>query len=197
MRQPTTFTLSFVTLLTAAGPLLAAEEAHGPNPFAGTIYQSIATVIVFLLLLALLYRYAWGPILTGLQDRENRIKADLEETEAAAKAANATLAEYKKKLSEAAVEAQRLVEQARVEAQKLGAQLRHEADQEIQQQRQRTLREIESARQQAVSDVYAQSATLATRIAGRILQRELNASDHQALVSAALAELADGDDRAN
>lgn len=197
MRPLTTFTLSLVPLLAAAQPLLAAEEAHGPNPFAGTIYQSIATAIVFLLLLALLYRFAWGPILTGLQDRENRIKADLEETEAAAKAANATLAEYRKKLSEAAVEAQRVVEQARAEAQKLGAQLRHEADQEIQQQRQRALREIESARQQAVSDLYAQSATLATRIAGRILQRELNEADHKALVGEALAELADGGERSN
>jgi F-type H+-transporting ATPase subunit b len=155
-------------------------------------------VIVFLLLLGLLYRFAWGPILTGLQDRENRIKSDLEETEAAARAANATLAEYKRKLSEASAEAQRLVEQARLEAQKLGAQLRQEADREIQQQRQRALREIETAKQQAVSDLYRQSATLATRIAGRILQRELNAADHEALVRTALAELTvEGDGASN
>jgi F-type H+-transporting ATPase subunit b len=193
-----TFVLSVMLLLTTAQPLLAAAEGDGPNPFAGTIYQSIATVIVFLLLLGLLYRFAWGPILTGLQDRENRIKADLEETEAAAREANATLTEYKQKLSEAAIEAQRVVEQARIEAQKLGAQLRHDADQDIQQQRQRALREIESARQQAVSDIYEQSATLGTQIAGRILQRELNEADHRALISAALAELtAKGGQRAN
>ncbi len=195
MRQFTTALLTLIPLLASASVLHAAQQAHDEapaSPFAGTIYQAIATAVIFLLLLALLYKMAWGPILQGLQDRENRIKNDLEDAEAAARKANATLMEYQKKLADAAAEAQRQIEQARAEAQKVATQIRTEAEADIRGQRQRAIREIESAKQQALSDLYDQAATLSTQIAGRILQRELNEADHQALISESLAELTDG-----
>lgn len=202
MRHLTTLFATITTLILSAPALFAADEAHdaaaaghaaaSASPFAGTIYQAIATAIIFVLLLTILYKMAWGPILQGLQDREGRIKSDLEEAESAARKANATLAEYEKKLADAAAEAQRQIEQARADAQKVAGQIRAEAENDIKNQRQRAVREIESAKQQAITDLYDQAASLSTQIAGRILQRELNESDHKALVSESLAELTDG-----
>ncbi|NJL32254.1 MAG: ATP synthase F0 subunit B [Phycisphaerales bacterium] len=69
-----------------ASPVLAASEGE-PSLFAGTIAQSIAAVAVFMVLFAVLYRAAWGPILKGLQEREEHIKADLLKAETAARQA--------------------------------------------------------------------------------------------------------------
>ncbi len=178
--------------LALAGRVLAATEAGeaAPSVFAGTLAQSIAAMIVFLLLLAILWKAAWGPILKGLQDRENKIKADLEHAEAAAKDANATLAQYKQQLADAQAEVRKIIDQGRAAADRLAAQLKDQAQADITRIRQRAQRDIKTAKEQAISEVYAQTAMLATQVAGKILQRQINAEDQQRLVQESLDELA-------
>ena len=170
-----------------------AEDAHGaeepPSVFAGTIAQSIAAVIVFLVLLGVLYKKAWGPILTGLQDRENKIKSDLESAEKQAVEAAQTLDAYRTQLKEAQAEAAGLIEQARKDAEQVAAKLRSDTEADIKSIKDRATSDIASAKEQAVKDIYAQAAQLSTTIAGRILQREINADDQQQLVQASLNEL--------
>ncbi|MCC7145665.1 MAG: F0F1 ATP synthase subunit B [Phycisphaeraceae bacterium] len=171
-------------------PLLGSEAGAAPaNPFAGTVYQSVAAVIVFLLLFSLLVKYAWGPILKGLQERENRIKAVLEEAEASATKAAQTLGQYEVKLAEARAEAMRIIAQGRSDAEQVAGQIKTQAEQEIVNLRQRWQSEIHAAKEQAISDLYAQAASLSTQIAGRILHRTMNEGDHRALVEESLAEL--------
>jgi F-type H+-transporting ATPase subunit b len=55
----------------------------------------------------------------------------------------------------------------------------------------RAKREIELAKQSAIKDLYATSSDLATEIASRILQRELNAQDHEKLIADSIRELGD------
>ncbi|MEX0653181.1 MAG: F0F1 ATP synthase subunit B [Phycisphaeraceae bacterium] len=184
-------------LLTASLVLLAApaafaaetEEAATATPFAGTIFQSAATLIVFGTLLAILYKYAWGPILTGLQDREKKIRQDLEQAEQANREAHDTLGQYKQQLADARKEAQRMIEQSRTEASRAAAQIKDEAQQEITQMRRRAEQEIGNAKEQAIADLYEQTATLATQVASQILQREINADDQRALVEQSLTKL--------
>jgi F-type H+-transporting ATPase subunit b len=186
------FSLLIVTLLSAA-PVLAASEAHGSeggaSVFAGTVMQSVAALIVFAILFAVLAKFAWGPILKGLQDRENKIREDLEKAEAGAKQAAATLAEYEKRLADAQEEARKLIEKGRADAERLAAQLKEQAGNEVNAQRQRAATDIEAARKQAVADLYNQAATLSTQIAGKILKREIRPEDQQALVQQSLQEL--------
>ena len=182
------YRLALFSLLITAGPTLAADEG-GANPFAGTVYQSIAAIIVFLLLVAVLKKFAWGGILQGLQDRENKIKQDLQQAEIAANQAQATLSEYQAKLAAAQEDARRIIDQSRADAQKIAGQIKDQAQNEIDQLRQRAHNDIRIAKEQAVGDVYAQAADLATRVAERILKHEIKAEDHHQLIQDSIAEL--------
>ncbi len=168
---------------------VAAEGAAAANPFAGTMYQSIAAAIVFLILLTVLWKFAWGPILTGLQDREQKIKSDLDQAQAAADEAKATLEQYQRQLAEATAEAARIIEQGKADAHKIAASLKDQAQAEITQMRERAQADIQSAKQQAITDVYTQAATLATGVAGQILGREVKATDHQRLIDESIAAM--------
>ena len=170
-----------------ATPALAA--GGGSNPMAGRIYQAIAAVVVFLIVLAVLKRYAWGPVLKGLQDRERRIREDLEQADRAARQAEETLQEYKRHLAEAHEEARQLVEQGRADAERVASQIKQQAQDELEQTRARAHREIEQAKEQAVNEVYEQTVTLAVDVAGKILEREVSAADHQRLVDDAIEKL--------
>lgn len=188
---------TFFTLITLAADPAHADSGGGANIFAGTIAQSIAAIIVFLLLLTLLWKYAWGPILKGLQDRENKIKADLEHAERASREAAATLEQYKRQLADAQVEAGKLIAAARTDAEKTAAQIREQTQNEINAMKQRATADIAAARQDAVAEVYAHVATISTQIASRILRRQINAADQQALIDQSLAELRAANVKAN
>lgn len=167
----------------------AAGEGEGATPFAGALYQSIAALICFSLLVVILAKFAWGPIINGLQAREHKIKDDLESAEKARAEADEALATYKAQIAEAQKEAQSVVAEARKSAEQAAAKIKADTEAEIAQMKERAQAEIASAKDAALSEVYAQTAELSTQIAGRILQREINAADQQQLVSDSLAEL--------
>jgi F-type H+-transporting ATPase subunit b len=181
--------LMMLAMLSITPVVSAATHEDTATPFAGHIWQTLATLIIFGLLLAILAKYAWGPILKGLVDREEKIKNDLEQAEIAAREATATLEQYRRQLTEAHAEARKIIEQGRSDAQKIAANLQKQAEADLNGLRTRAEAEITSAKQQAVSELYSQAATLATSVAGRILQRELKPEDQQRLVEESLAAL--------
>lgn len=168
-------------------PLLAADAE--PNLFAGSILQALAAIIAFLVVLFILKKFAWGPVLDGLQAREHKIRTDLENAEKANAEAKANLAGYEAKLKEANAEAAALVAQSRTTAQQVADGLKADAERQIAQMKERAQKDIAAATEAAKADIYAQAADLSTLIAGRILQRELGTQDHQALVTQTVQEL--------
>jgi len=175
----------------------AADGAHGgDHEVVGAIptkEQGIATgitaLLVFILVLAVLGAKVWPAISKGLDEREKKIRDEIEAAEAARKQAKDALASYEKSLSEARAEAQQMLDAAKADQQKLTAELKAKADTELSAMKERAKREIESAKRAAVAEIYAESANLATNIAGKILGREVNAQDQQRLVNEAVAEL--------
>lgn len=174
-----------------AAPAALAESGSEDNLFAGSLYQAGAAIIAFTVLLILLRKFAWGPIITGLQAREAKIKDDLESAESAAREAQAKLEEYKQQLAEAQKQSQQIIEQSRTEAARLSAQLKSQAETDITAMKDRAAADVNTAKEQAIGEIYEQTADLATQVAGKILQRELTAADQSALVSESLKELAD------
>ena len=71
----------------------------------------------------------------------------------------------------------------------LAAQLKSKNDAELSAMREKAKAEIESAKKQAIAEIYAESVNLATVMAGKILQREVTASDQQRLMDESLAEM--------
>ncbi len=168
----------------------AGHETVGAIP---TVKQGLITaitsIVVFLLVLSILGTTVWPKIVKALDDRAAKIREEIEAAEAARRQAKEALEEYERSLAEARAESQKMLEQAKAQQQKLAAELRAKTDQEIAELRSRAMRDIEAARKSAVTELYEESAQLASHIASKILQREISPEDQRRLVEEALAEL--------
>lgn len=180
----------FMLVLTPA--LWAAEEGQG-NLFAGDIGNAVWTLVIFLLVVLVLGKFAWGPLLSGLQQREEFIRRSLEEAKDDREAAEARLAEFEARLADAGAQAAEIVDQGKKNAETARASIEEKARDEADKMVERARREIDLAKQTAIKDLYSTSSELATEIASRILQRELNAQDHERLISESIKELGELD----
>lgn len=188
----------FLSTLAAAWllPLAAsaAEEAHGageaaPNLFSGDAGVAIWTVLIFLLVVFILGKYAWKPLLSSLQAREDFIRDSLQKAREEREQAERRLAEYEEKLAAARAEATALVEEGRRDAEAVKAKIEATAREEGDKLMARARREIELARDQAVKDLHTTSARLATDLATKVLEREIRPEDHERLLAESLREL--------
>lgn len=174
-----------------------AGQAHGEHgetpelirgPQAGLV-TAITTLIVFALLLAVLGKYAWGPIASGLKQREDKIRKDIADAEAARARAEQTLRDYSAKLASAENEVREMINKATADAERAATGIRTRAQQEAEETKERAIRDIDAAAKQAMAEVYEQTATLATGVAEKILRRNLNADDQRDLVNQSLEQL--------
>ena len=150
--------------------------------------MAIWTLVIFVILLAILSKWVWPSILGALNDREAKIRDDFQEAERARNDAQKTLDEYKAQLAEARREAQQIVEKSRDDARRLAEQLKEQTQQDLAQMRRRMEVDIDAAKQQAISEMYEQTATIATRVASKILNREITLDDQRGLVDESLRE---------
>ncbi len=151
--------------------------------------KSIATLIVFGLLVATLTAVAWKPIAKGLEERERGIANNIANAERASQDAIARLADYEAKLAGANTEAQQILADARKDAEAAGQRLIATAQEEAARQRERAVAEIESAKRVALSELAEKSTDVAMLLAQRVVGREVNANDHQNLIQDMLGKL--------
>jgi len=171
----------------------ATDEAKGhaekPNILEWKWDTAVWTCVVFLLLLFILTKYAWGPILEGLKNREAAISNVLDEAKKLREENAKDAAKYKAELQEAYAKIPAMMEEARRHAAELKEQIRTEGNAEVQKERTRLLRELDIARDQALQDIWTQAASIATLIASKTIGRSLTGDDHRRLVDDALDEL--------
>lgn len=179
--------LSALTFLATALPAAAQEhggEAHAePSLFAGDIGNVFWTVLIFALVLFILSKYAWGPLLGNLQAREGFIRESLEKAKREREEAEARLREYEERLATARVEASAIVEEGRRDADAVRRQIEASAKEESAKMIERARREIQIATDTATKELYTLSAKLATQMAERAIGRELTSQDHERLIS--------------
>lgn len=187
MKLRVLFANASMTVLLAASA--AASEGGENNLFAGDIGNAFWTLLIFGLVIVVLGKFAWTPLLNGLQKREEFIRVSLEEAKEDRLAAEARLQEYEQKLVGAKDEASEIIDRAKDEAESLRVRLEQQAREESEAMLDRAKREIDIAKQSAVKELYSTSAELATDIAGKILHRELNSQDHDRLIKESIDEL--------
>jgi len=188
------FLLAALTPTIAALPALAAEGAGEapPSLFAGDLGNSIWTILIFVLVLVILGKFAWGPILSTLQTRESFIHEALAKAKADRDAAEARLREYEERLATARAEATAIVEEGRRDAEAVKRKIEEEAKHASDQAIERAKREIHMATDAATKDLYRLSAKLATDLAARVIGRELTPQDHDRLIAEAIDGIASG-----
>ncbi len=179
------------------------HEGHAPDPYDNTAgngsaaledpsewrYElAVCTFVVFLLLLVLLGRFAWGPIMHGLDRRETAIASRIEDAHRKAEQAAAQLEAYRAKMAAAANEGQEIINKARRDAEQLADKIRQQAQEDASRERERVIADIQSAKNAALGEVAQQAGDLAIGLAGRIVRRELKPEEHAALIFAAVEQ---------
>lgn len=173
----------------AEDPAADHGDGHGEGQgslFSGNLGNALWTVLIFAALLWFLGRYAWGPILQGLQGREQFIRDSLEQAKQQRDEAEARLQEYEAKLAQARGEVEEILDEARRDAGVLRQREEERAREEAEQIIARARREIGIATETAVKDLYARASKLSVEIAEKILQRELKPEDHARLIDDAV-----------
>jgi F-type H+-transporting ATPase subunit b len=148
----------------------------------------IAQLLIFLVMLGVLYRFAWGPLLKILNERRARIAQGVEATQKALQELEAAERERQAKLEETRREAQvildRIAKQGEDLRKELEAKAREQADGLIAKAR----AEIQQERQKAVQDLRSQVADLAVMAAGRIIGESMDAKKHRELIERTIEE---------
>jgi F-type H+-transporting ATPase subunit b len=178
--------LTIVASLAFAAPALAAEAEHAaaePNLFAGDVGNAIWTLVVFGLVVFVLGKFAWGPILNTLQTRETFIREALEKAKRDREDAEARLREYEARLAGARAEASAIVDEGRRDAEVVKRRIEEDAKHQADQMIERAKREIQIAADTATKNLFTLSAKLATDMAAKVLGREISAQDHERLIA--------------
>ena len=192
--------VSSLLMLALAGamatPVLASGAAPADkgdlNPLAPSALQgdlAIWTAVVFLLLLWILWKFAWRPLAAALDKREHNVAQQIADAEAANQQAKQLLADYDRKLAAAGDEVRAILEQGRRDAEKLGREMLDKAKDEARAEQQRALEQIEAATDAAVSTLADRSAAMAVELAGKIVRAKLNPGDHARLIEEAVGEM--------
>ena len=129
------------------------KEEEKPDILSPRFDLTLWTIVVFGLLLFVLRKWAWGPMLQGLQSREETIRQALDEAERARKETAQLRDRVEAEIRKAQEEAAQVVGQAAHDAQRTGEELISKAKTEIQAERDRLRREMETARDQTLKDL--------------------------------------------
>jgi F-type H+-transporting ATPase subunit b len=168
------------------------EEAmhEEPNPLAVDADLAVWTFVVFLVLFAVLWKFAWGPIAKALDKREHHIADNIEAARRAQDDAKGMLAEYERKLAGAADQVRQMLEEARRDAEGVKQQIVAEAKSAAQQEHERGMRDIRRATDAAVEELSQRSADLAIELAGKVIGTKLTQQERSQLVQDSLNKFA-------
>jgi F-type H+-transporting ATPase subunit b len=148
----------------------------------------IVFVVNFLLLLGVLYLFAYKPILRVMDRRSNQIRESLEAADRARDEAASSQVDIRAQLQEARTEGQRLIEQAR----QMGERYREEERERVRQESEAALvrarEDIQRERDVAIQEVRSHFADLAVTAAERVIERSLDRDAHQELIDRVLQE---------
>jgi F-type H+-transporting ATPase subunit b len=163
------------------------EAPSGPLTVEGGLM--LWTVVIFLLLLAVLKRFAWPAILGAVEAREQALEAQLAEAERNRAEAAALLAEHKKLVADARGQAHAVLVEARSLAEKERAVALEKTRQEQEELLTRARREISVERDRAVQDLRREAVDLSLAAASKLIGERLGSETDRKLVQEYLATL--------
>jgi F-type H+-transporting ATPase subunit b len=153
------------------------------SPAYGTIFW---TTITFLLLMFILKKMAWKPILTALDEREKKIREALEKADLARKETEEALAKNQGILDQAKREAQEILSKSRKTAEATKQEIVEKAEEEAAHLVEKARKEIGLERDKAIEELKKQTTDLSIQIASKLIRRSLSAEDHKDLISESL-----------
>lgn len=150
---------------------------------------SVYSLIVFILLLAVLTKFAWNPVMTALDEREASIRKNIEDAETARVRSEQLLAERAQKLDLVQDEVREILAEARRDAEHTKAEIMASAQKEAEATKRRAVDEIDRARDQALNDLFGSMSSQVTQATEHVIGRTLSDEDRGRLINESLAEL--------
>lgn len=145
-----------------------------PNP--GTIFWMI---IIFGVVLFILRKFAWKPILNALKDREESIANALNSAEEAKNEVAGLKADNEKIIAEARKEKDIILKEAKEIKEKIVAEAKEKANLETQKSIDHARQQIQTEKTAAINDIKKQVAELSVMIAEKVIKKELNKEGEQ------------------
>jgi F-type H+-transporting ATPase subunit b len=179
--------LTFVLAL-AAVPAVGAQEEHASGPLTIEGGLMVWTIVVFVLLLLILKRFAWPAILGAVEAREQALQ-QLAEAERNRAEAASLLAEHKKLVADAKAQAHGIVVDARQLAEKERAVALEKTKQEQEEMLARARREIGGERDRAIADLRREAVDLSLAAASKLIGERLGSETDRKIVLDYLASL--------
>lgn len=161
--------------------------------FDTTFFSSLIfwEIVSFAALFLILYKFAFPPILEGLETRERKIRDSLEQAERHRAEAERKMQEYEAKLSAASRDAEAVLARAKDQAQRLLEENEQRLLAESERIKAEATRDIEHERRKAIQDIRSQTTDLALMVAEQVVGRSLTDADHRRLADEALQAVAD------
>jgi F-type H+-transporting ATPase subunit b len=155
-----------------------AAGGHKFNPLEPSFGLMFWSGITFVLLFILLMKFAWKPILAKVEEREKKIRGDVDGAQKARMDAEATLKLHEAKLAEAAQAARDTIEAARVRAEQAAAGIAAAAKTEAEAILARARAQIEADKDKAVQDIKTAVVELSMAVTREVVKRTAGQEDH-------------------
>jgi F-type H+-transporting ATPase subunit b len=131
-------------------------------------------LVIFLLLVILLSKFAWKPIMAAIREREEGIQKSIDEAKKVREEMAALKSENETLLAQARAERETMLKEARSTAEEIITKSRHDAETEYKRTMEKALEEIRAEKMRALTDVKNQVAQLSIEVAEKILRQELS-----------------------
>ena len=149
----------------------------------------IWTIVTFLVLLAVLAKFAWRPLLQALETRQNAIRKSLDDAQQAKQDLERLNAESAQIIARARVDADGIITQSRADAERLREEIRQKARGEADLIVKNAERQIQLETSRAIEQIRHEAVELSVMIASKIIQRNLTKDDNERLIDEALKQV--------
>lgn len=149
----------------------------------------IWTIVTFLVLLALLAKFAWGPLLQALDSRQSAIRKSLDDAAQAKQELERLHQESARIIREARVDAESIIGKSRADAERLRAEMKEKARGEADAIVRNAERQIQLETTRALQQIRTEAVDLSVMIASKIIQRNLSKEDNERLIEEALKQV--------
>ena len=180
---------TFVLLADTSAEAGFLQKLNDPNGL--NLGDIIATVTMFLLLMLLLKKFAWGPLMGIMDQRAELIATEIEAAEKSRLESQSLLEEQRNLLKEARNDAQAIVENAREQGETQREDIVIAARNEVARLKEEAALEIASEKEKAVAAVREEFVSLSILAASKVLGKELSEEDNRALIEETIAKAGD------
>jgi F-type H+-transporting ATPase subunit b len=149
----------------------------------------IWTILTFLVLVGLLAKFAWRPLLQALDARQQTIARSLDEAQRARQELERIQRESVQMMAQARTEAESVIARSRADAEALREELKQKARAEAASIVMNAEKQIQLETARAVQQIRTEAVDLSVAIASKILRRQVSKEDNQALIEETLKQV--------